>query len=381
MPIRETKYRVTTDTKKHVRYSPLAQQYAQIDEIMDEIREVVAAGDFTLGAAVGEFEAMFAELLGSRFAIGVGTGTDAVKLPLKALGVGPGDEVLTSANTFIATVGAIGELGAKPVFVDCDDTFCMRVDQLEAAITERTQAIVPAHLTGEMVDMPALMDIAEKHSLPVVEDACQAMLSSYKGRLAGSWGIASAFSMHPLKLINVWGDAGVIVTNDSEMDRKLRLLRNHGLRNRDEVEILGCNTRLDTVQAVVGKWIVQRAPDIARERAVKAAYYDAGLLGVPQIRIPTRRQHIKHTYLLYIIFAERRDGLLRHCLDNGIEAKIHYPIPLYQQDALKPYGYRAGDFPITDRQAREMISFPVDQHLSPDQQDHVIETVRRFYAD
>ena len=363
-----------------VRYSPLPQQFAEVDEVFDEIRALVASGDFTLGKAVGAFEEAFAAMMGVKHAIGVGSGTDSLKLPMKALGIGPGDEVLTCANTFIATVGAIDELGARATFIDCDDTFCMDLDRIEDAITPATKAIMPVHLTGEMVDMPRLMEIAAARGVAVIEDACQSMLSEYEGRKAGSWGIAAGFSMHPLKLINVWGDAGIVITNDDEMNRLLRLLRNHGLRNRDEIEIMGCNSRLDSLHAVVGKWIVRQAPDIAAARAERAAYYDTGLASIPRVRIPPRREKIRHTYLLYIVFAEDRDALLRYCLDRGIEAKIHYPIPLYQQRGLAQFGYKAGDFPVTDRHAREMISFPVDQYLSPREQDIVIETIREFYA-
>ena len=363
-----------------VRYSPLAQQYANPEPIFEELRELVRTGDFTLGKPVGEFEEMFASMLGLRHAIGVGSGTDACKLPLKALGVGSGDEVITCANTFWATVGAIAEVSAKPMFVDCDDSFCMDVSALEAAITPRTRALMPVHLTGDVADMPRIMEIAARRRIPVVEDACQSLLGEIDGRKVGTFGIAAAFSMHPLKVINVWGDAGVVVTNDAEMDRKLRLLRDHGLKNRDEMEILGYNTRLDSVQAVVGKYIVRQTRDIVVKRAQNAAYYDAGFRHIPGVRIPPRNPRTRHVYLLYVLFAEQRDRLLSHCIEHGIEAKVHYPIPLYQQEALKFLGYRAGAFPVTDRHAKECITFPVDQHLSREEMDYVIETVRNFYS-
>ncbi len=261
-------------------------------------------------------------------------------------GIGPGDEVITAANTFYATVGAIAEVGAKPVFVDCDDTFCIDVDQLEQAITPRTKALVPVHLTGDVAEMPRIMEIAKRHKLPVVEDGCQSLLGEYEGRRVGMWGDATAFSMHPLKIINVWGDAGIVVTNDDEMNRHVRLLRNHGLRNRDEMEILGYNSRLDSTQAVVGKWIVRQLPDIVAKRIDNAAYFDAGFRTIPQIRVPVRRAETKQVYLLYILFAQDRDALLKHCIDRGIEAKVHYPIPLHLQDALKYLGYKVGDFPV-----------------------------------
>ncbi len=362
-----------------VRYSPLAQQFANVDAVFDELRALVKSGDFTLGKPVQEFEALFAEAIGVKHAIGVGSGTDALKIPLRALGIGPGDEVITAANTFYATVGAMAEVGAKIVFVDCDDTFCIDVDQLEQAITPRTKAIIPVHLTGDIAEMPRIMEIARRRNLHIIEDGCQSLMGEYNGQRVGTWGAATAFSMHPLKIINVWGDAGVVVTDDDDMNRRVRLLRNHGLRNRDEMEIFGYNSRLDSTQAVVGKWIVRQLPDIVAGRIAAAAHYDKGFREIAGVRVPVRRKETKNVYLLYVLFVERRDALLKYCLDRGIEAKIHYPIPLHLQTALRPLGYKAGDFPVTERHCRDTISFPVDQHLSRAEQDYVIETVRDFY--
>ena len=363
-----------------VRYSYLPQQFAEIDEIFDELRRFVPTGDFTLGKPLDEFERRFAELIGTRHAIGVGSGTDALKLSLKAIGIAPGDEVITAANTFIATVGAINEVGARPIFVDCDDSFCIDVDQVEAAIGPRTRAIMPVHFTGEMPDMATLAAIAEAHRLPLVEDACQGILAAFEGRNAGTWGVAAGFSLHPLKNLNVWGDAGVVVTSDDALDERLRLLRNHGLRNRDEIEILGYNSRLDSVQAIVGNWLIGDAALITARRIANAEYYDRRFNQIPQIRVPPRRAQVRRVFHLYMVFAEERDALYDWCLARGVEAKIHYPIPLYLQQGLKHYGHQPGDFPVTDRHAREIISFPADQHLTREQQDLVIETVKSFYA-
>lgn len=363
-----------------VRYSPLAQQFSDVDSVFDELRDLVKSGDFTLGKPVREFEELFAEALGVKHAVGVGSGTDAIKIPLRALGIGPGDEVITAANTFYATVGAIAEVGAKPVFVDCDDSFCIDPNQLEQAITPRTKALVPVHLTGEVADMPRIMDIVKRHNIPLVEDGCQSLLGEFDGKRVGTWGAAGAFSMHPLKIINVWGDAGIVVTNDDDMNRRLRLLRNHGLRNRDEMEILGYNSRLDSLQAVVGKWMVRKLPEIVAGRIEAASYYDNGFRSIAGIRVPPRRGNSKNVYLLYILFAQDRDALLAHCISRGIEAKVHYPIPLHMQDALRYLGYKLGDFPVSERHCREGISFPVDQHLSRAEQDYVIEAVREFYT-
>jgi aminotransferase EvaB len=363
-----------------VRYSYLPQQFADPSEILDELRRFIPTGDFTLGKPVAEFERRFAELIGTRHAIGVGSGTDSLKLSLKAVGVGHGDEVITTANTFIATVGAINEIGARPVFVDCDETFCMNVDAVEAAITPATRAIMPVHLTGYMTDMRKLMPIARKHALPVVEDACQGILADIAGKRAGTFGAAGGFSLHPLKNLNVWADGGVIVTDDDAIADRLRLLRNHGLRNRDEIDILGYNSRLDSVQAIVGNWLIRQVHDITERRIANAAYYDAALGKIPQIGIPARPAGCRRVFHIYIVFAQDRDALFEHCLANGVEAKVHYPIPLYLQKGLAQFGHKAGDFPVTDRHAREIISFPCDQHLAREQLDHVIATVRGFYG-
>lgn len=367
-----------TGLPRPVRYSYLGQQFAQPGEILDRIRAIVGEGSFTLGSAVAEFEQKFADLIGTRYAVGVGSGTDAIKVSLKAAGIGFGDEVITAANTFVATVGAINEVGATPVFVDCDDSFCMDVSKVEAAITPRTKAIVPVHFTGETVDMPALMAIAEKHHLVVVEDACQSILGESAGKRAGTWGIAGAFSLHPLKNLNVWGDAGIITTNDTAMYEKLRLLRNHGLSSRDEVEMLGYNSRLDSVQAAVGLWLIDSTHAITDARIANAAYYDAAFATIPGIMVPPRRPNAKRVFHLYMVFSEQRDALYAHAHERGISAKIHYPIPIYRQKALERLGHREGDFPVTDRHARTVISFPVDQHLSREEQDDVIDAVRSF---
>ena len=362
-----------------VRYSYLAQQFSDCDDLWDELKSFVPTGDFTLGKPLTEFEDRFASLIGTRFAIGVNSGTDAIKLSLKALGIGPGDEVITTANTFVATVGAIAETGATPVFVDCDDTFCMNVDLVEQVITERTRAIVPVHFTGYMTDMRKLVPLSEKYQLPLVEDACQSILGAIEGKNAGTWGVTGAFSLHPLKNLNVWSDGGLIVTDDENLAKQLRLLRNHGLSDRDTVSVLGCNSRLDTIQAVVGNWLIPKTEDIAARRISNAAFYDEHLGRLDEIRIPPRPAGFRIVYHLYIVFAQNRDSLLRHCIDNGIDAKVHYPVPIYRQPALSHLGHKTGDFPVTDGHTETIITFPCDQHLSQDQLDFVVATVRNFY--
>jgi len=363
----------------NVRYSYLKQQFENCDDLWAELKAFVPTGDFTLGKPLGEFEKKFAKLMGSKHAIGVNSGTDAIKLSLKAVGIGYGDEVITTANTFVATVGAIMELGAIPVFVDCDDTFCMDVSKLEAAITNKTKAIVPVHYTGYMTDMRKVLPIAEKYNLPVVEDACQSILGAIDNKNAGTWGNAGAFSLHPLKNLNVWSDGGVIVTDDDAIAEQLRLLRNHGMYDRDTITVMGYNSRLDTIQAIVGNWLIPHTTAIAQQRIKNAKYYDDGLSKMAQIRIPPRLADYTIVYHLYIVFAENRDALLEHCIKNGIEAKVHYPVPIYRQPALAHLGYKEGDFPVSDDHTKYIISFPCDQHLSKEEMDYVIKTVSDFY--
>ena len=363
----------------HVRYSYLKQQYANEPELWRNLKKFVDTGDFTLGKPLEKFEKNFAKLMNVKYAIGVNSGTDAIKLSLKAIGVRQGDEIITAANTFVATVGAITELGAIPVFVDCDDTFCINTDLIEKKINKKTKAIVPVHFTGYMAYMPKLMKISKKYKLPIIEDACQSILASINGKNSGSWGDFGAFSLHPLKNINVWSDGGMITTNNYKHYTKLKLLRNHGLSNRDTVKICGYNSRLDTFQAVVGNWLLPKAKKIANQRIKNAKYYDKALVGIPQIRIPPRIKNFKIVYHLYIIFAEKRDELLRYCLYKGIEAKVHYQTPIYIQEALNFLNHKKGDFPVTDSHTKKIITFPCDQHLSRKEIDYVINTVKSFY--
>lgn len=366
-------------TKPVVRFSPLPEMFSDVEDVFAEMKELVASCDFTLGRVVDEFEEMYAEQAGTKYAIGVGSGTDALKIPLKAMGVGHGDEVITNANTFWATVGAIAEVGATPVFVDCDQTFGLDPDLVERAVTPRTKAIMPAHITGEAANIHKIKALADGLNLPVIEDACQALMAEVDGTLAGTIGLAAGYSMHPIKIINVWGDAGVIVTNDEKMRDQCRLLRNHGLANRDDMMILGYNSRLDSLQAVVGKWIVQKTDWIVKRRRENAARYDQGLQEIPGITLPPRPKNSLSSYLNYVVFAEKRDELLSYCHSVGIEAKVHYPNPVYRQPALAHLGHKKGDFPITDEHAEIMISFPVDQHIQADQVDYVIDKVINFY--
>ena len=362
-----------------VRYSYLRQQFSNAPELWQNLKKFVDTGDFTLGKPLQKFEKSFANLIGTKYAVGVNSGTDAIKLSLKVIGVKPGDEIITAANTFVATVGAICELGAIPVFVDCDDSFCMNVELVEKKITKKTKAIVPVHFTGYMTDMIKLNKISKKYNIPVIEDACQSILASIKKKNSGTWGQFGAFSLHPLKNINVWSDGGIIVTNNKKYYEHLKLLRNHGLVDRDNVKICGYNSRLDTFQAVVGNWLIPKAKQIANQRIKNANFYDKHFSKIKEIKIPPRIRNHEIVYHLYIIFVKDRDKLLKYCLKKGIEAKIHYPIPIYRQPAMKFLKHKKGDFPVTDKHARSIISFPCDQHLSVKEQKYIISVVNKFY--
>jgi len=362
-----------------VRYSYLKQQFENAPDLWKNLKKFVATGDFTLGYELKKFEKKFARLIGTKYSIGVNSGTDAIKLSLVALGIKAGDEVITAANTFVATVGAICEIGATPIFIDCDDTFCIDTKLIEKKINSKTKAIVPVHFTGYMSDMNEILKIAKKHKLKIVEDACQSILGSINKKNAGTWGDTGAFSLHPLKNINVWSDGGIIVTDNKKIYNKLLLLRNHGLKDRDHVTITGYNSRLDTLQAVVGNWILPKAKSISDQRIKNAKYLDKYLSKIPSIRIPPRIKNFRIVYHLYIVFAQNRNKLLKYCLQHGIEAKVHYPIPIYRQPALKNLNHKKGDFPITDQHTKEIITFPCDQHLSKSELDYIIKTVQEFY--
>ncbi|MFC1768262.1 DegT/DnrJ/EryC1/StrS family aminotransferase [Nanoarchaeota archaeon] len=362
-----------------VPFSYLERQFNDIDPILAKIKELVQTADFTLGKDLETFEHGFANICNTKHAIGVGTGTDALILSLKALGIGPGDEVITVPNTFYATVGAIDAVGAKPVFVDSNDFHVINEDLIENAITPKTKAILPVHLYGCPAYMPKILEIAKNHNLKVVEDSCQAISAEIDGKRTGSFGDAGGFSLHPLKNLNVWGDGGIIVTNSDELNDKLRKIRNHGLVNRDECEFWGINCRLDSLQAVVGNHLMKDTDFITNERIKNAQFYDSELSTIPQITIPMRRLNVRHVFHTYVVKAERRDELLNFLIENGVEAKVHYPIPMHLQMAAKDLGYKKGDFPVAEAQSESIITLPHHQHLTAEEKEYVVTKIKEFY--
>ncbi len=363
-----------------VKYAYLDQQFADVDEIFSDLRELVRTGEFTLGPFVETFERKFADYIGVKHAIGTNTGTGALIQALKAVGVGPGNEVISVPNTFIATIGAIVAVGARPVFVDSDERYQIDVTQIEAAISEHTAAILPVHWAGCPCDIEAIVAIGERHGIPVVEDACPTVGGAVGGRSVGTFGRVSGFSMHPLKPLNVWGDGGIVVTDDDEAAAYLRLYRNHGLADRDHISMWGVNDRLQPFQAVVGTHLLDQVEGLVERRIRNARLLDDGLTGLTEfVHVPDRPSDYREVYQLYQIGVQRRHELLPYLLEKGVECKVHYPIPLHLQEAAANLGYQPGDFPVCERQAAEILTIPAHQHIEPEQIEYVIETIYAFY--
>jgi aminotransferase EvaB len=348
--------------------------------IWSKIREVVMRGDFTLGSEVDLLEKEYAKISGTNHAIGVGSGTDAIFLSLKALGVGEGDEVITTAFTFYATIGAIVTAGAKPIFCDIREDYNIDPSEIETKISPATKAILPVHWSGRPCDMDAIEEIGKKYNLAIVGDACHAISATYKGRTAGSLGSIACFSFHPLKNLNVWGDGGIITTNSDKLADKLRLIRNHGLVGRDECHIFSYNSRLDTIQAVVARHLLEKINHITESRVAHAKYFDRELRSISQIIIPNRDDDIYQVFHIYSICCQRRNELKNYLIENGVDAKVHYPIPMHLQPAANYLDHKKGDFPIAERIADSTISLPVHEFITRDQQDHVIKLIKDFYG-
>ncbi len=349
-------------------------------EIFRRLDDVVARGDFTLGREVGEFEQAFAAKVGARHAIGVGNGTDALKISLLAVGVKPGDEVITAANTFIATAGAICEIGAVPVFVDVTDNFCMDAGKVESAITPKTRCIMPVAWGGHMPDMKAIWELTWRYKIAVIEDAAQGIMAEQSGTKSGTFGELGAFSLHPLKNLSVWGDGGVIVTDSDKYAEWVRLYHNHGLVARNTNAFAGCNSRLDTVQAVVGQYVLGQIDWITQRRIENAAFMDAALSEVPGVTLSGRpAAGSKCAFTLYENFYQRRDELQAYLKEHGIESLVHYPQPCYWNEAFQ-HKCKRGDFPVTDWQAANKLSLPTNEHTTQEELEYMVYYIKKFYS-
>ena len=362
-----------------VPYLDLKSQFCDAD-LQNRVKSIFNSCQFVMGQEIEEFEKAFAELCGTRYAIGLNSGTDAIFLGLKALGIGKGDEVITAPNSFIATAGAIVASGAKPVFADVKDDYNIDPECIKKVITSKTKAIIPVHLTGNMADMPKIMQIASDYNLSVIEDAAQSVMADINGRRSGAYGDIGCFSLHPLKNLNVCGDGGMSTTDSEEIYHKLIQLRNHGLKNRDEIDFFGYNSRLDTIQAIVGMKVIENIEEITKKRIANARYYDALLLQMKEfVNIPERNPNHFQVFHTYVVQVERREELISYLADHDIETKIHYPIPIHYQKPCLEMGYQRGDFPRCEKQAEHILTLPVHQYLTTHQIQYVCETIVKFY--
>ena len=349
-------------------------------EIDAATARVMSSGWYILGPEVAAFESEFAAYLGVEQAVGVASGTDAVLLALRALGIGPGDEVITVAHTAVATVAAIELAGATPRLVDIDAaTYTLDPAQLAAAITSRTRAVVPVHLYGAPADMDAVLAVAHAHGLLIVEDCAQAHGARYRGRMVGALGDAAAFSFYPTKNLGALGDGGAVATNRPEVAERLRLLRQYGWRERYVSDVTGYNSRLDELQAAILRVRLRHldAENTARRRL--AARYDAALAGLP-ITLPTARADDRAVYHLYVIRTAARDALAAHLRARGIGTGVHYPVPVHRQPAYAHLGCDPGSLPATEAAAAEVLSLPMYPDLLPTAVDTIAAAIRDYYG-
>lgn len=361
-----------------VRYINLPLQYKTIKlEIDEAIKNVIEQGQFILSAEVKKFEEQFAKYCGCKHALGVANGTDALFLVMKSLGMGNGDEVITVPNSFISTTASIVHVGAKPVFVDVRDDYNINPELIEDAVTTHTKAILPVHLTGRPAKMGPILKIAQEHNLYVIEDAAQAVGATYYGKKVGFFGTAGCFSLHPLKNLNAYGDGGIVTTSDTELYDKLVKLRNHGLRSRDECEFWGYNSRLDSIQAAIVNVKLNHLDEWTKKVREIASFYQKHLSGV--VKVPVDRDYEESVYHTFIIQCDKRDELQKYLLKKGIETKIHYPIPIHLQESAKHLGYRKGDFPVAESQAKRILSLPIYPELTDEQMEMVVNEVKNFY--
>ena len=366
----------------NIPYVDVAAQHGPLkEELLEAVGRVIDHGQFVFGEEVGEFEEQFAEFCGARFAVGVNSGTDALVLALRVLGIGPGDEVITVPNSFIASTGCIAVTGARPVFVDVRDDYNIDPARIEEAVTAKTRAILPVHLTGRPAEMGVINEIAEAHRLQVVEDCAQAVMAEYEGRRAGSLGTFGCFSFHPLKTLNACGDAGVVTTDTEESCEKIRALRHLGLRARDDCAVWSDNSRLDSIQAAVLLVKMKHVEEWVRRRRANSAFYLEALSGVPGLQLPAAdRADLKSAWHTFVVQTDRRDELRAFLEGRGIGTAIHYPVPIHLHQAAKDLGYGVGSFPIAERQAKRILSLPSHQGLTEEQLTQVAEAVREFYG-
>ncbi len=364
----------------NIPFLDLRAQYKQIEhEVVPMMTEAMANAAFIGGPQVTGFEEELAGFCQSKYCVGVNSGTDALRFAMMAAGVGNGDEVITVPNTFIATTEAVSQVGAKPVFVDIHpDTYNMDASQIEGEITPRTKAVLPVHLYGQPADMDAILHVAQKHKLVVIEDACQAHGALHNGRKAGSLGLAGCFSFYPGKNLGAYGEGGAVVTQDEEVARKIRMIRDHGQAQKYFHDMEGYNGRLDAIQAGVLRIKLKRLGDWNRARQENAAYYAELLSDIPGVTVPVEADFARSVYHLYVVLVDDRDGLQKYLGERGVATGLHYPLPLHLQKAYAHLGYGEKAFPVTESVAKRLISLPMFPELTRPQIEYVAASIKEF---
>ena len=368
------------DSPTQIPYVNLSAQW-QDDrhELLPIIDRVLGSGQYINGDEVDKFEKKVAELCQVRYAIALNSGTDALTLALHLLGVGHGDEVITPPNSFIASTAVIVHVRARPVFVDVLPNQNIDPEKIEAAITDKTKAIMPVHLSGRVCDMDPIMKIADKYKLAVLEDAAQAIGSRYNGKHSGSFGHVGCFSTHPLKNLNACGDGGFITTNDEKIYSRSKALRNHGMVERNIVNEFGYVSRMDNLQAAILYYRLDKLETIIKKRRRNAQDYLDGIQ-VEQVYLPQEKDYEYNTYHTFVIQTEKRDELKLYLMNQGIETAVHYPTPIHLQPASKSLGYQAGDLPIAETQSEKILTLPVNQSLEQASIEKIISTINRFFS-
>lgn len=362
-----------------VPYIDLSSQYKDIkNDVLSKISEIIDSGMFVLGEEVNTFENDIKKYTGSKYCLGLNSGTDALILALKAINIKQNDEVLVPPNSFLASASAIALAGAKPVFVDVNDDYTIDYNRIEAAITSKTKAIIAVHLTGRPACMDEIMEIAYKHKLFVIEDAAQAIGAKYKNQFVGSIGHFGCFSLHPLKNLAAAGDGGFITTNNEEFYSYLLKARNHGLLNRDECEFWSYNSRLDNIQAAILNVKLNKLEEWNNRRKQIAKIYKYNLDEYLEYT-PVSNHDFDAVYHTYVVRTPKRDQLKEFLLTNGIDTKIHYPIPIHLQKSASYLGYKKGDFPIAEYHANTILSLPVYPELNEEQINYVINKIKEFF--
>lgn len=361
-----------------IEFNVLDRQYKMYeDEYNQAAIRVLKSGWYILGKELGAFETQFSKYCGSPYCVGLNSGLDALILAFRALGIGAGDEVIVPANTYIASVLAITENGAKPIFIEPDEFYNIDADKIEIAITNKTKAILPVHLYGQTCNMVKIMEIAKNYNLNVVEDCAQSHDACFDGKMSGTYGIIGCFSFYPTKNLGAFGDSGAIVTDNCNLEEKIRLMRNYGSKIKYQNELEGINSRLDEMQAALLNVKLSHLKNLTAERKRIASQYLKGIEN-PKITLPKNRDKADHVYHMFIIRCKCRDLLQKYLFDNGIKTQIHYPIPPHLAECYERLGFITGDFPITEQYSNEVLSLPLYNGMTDEEIEYVIDIVNKY---